>query len=79
MPSAPGSRESLAAKALLLCGTRGSFLSHPIEGEPMGQSWLYQTPAVAALGFLGGAGAGSEAQDRLTQPRGDNFNLQPPD
>lgn len=44
----------------------------------MGQSWPYQTPAVAALGLPGGAGAGSEAQDGLTQPRGDNFSLQPP-
>lgn len=45
----------------------------------MGQGQLYQTPAVATLGLLGGAVAGSKAQDRLTQSRGDNFNLQPPD
>lgn len=57
----------------------GPFSPTPSWVKPMGQSWLYQTPAVAALGFPGGAGAGSEAQDRLTQPRGDNFNLQPPD
>lgn len=63
----PQAGGSLAEKVLLQCGAGGPFSPTLSWVKPMGQSWLYQTPAVAALGFPGGAGAGSEAQDRLTQ------------
>lgn len=77
-PSFPRQGGLLAEKFLLQHGEKG-VLSLPPHQKPMGQSRLYQTPAVAALGLLGGAGPGSKAQDGLTQPRGDNFNLQPQD